>query len=345
MDRRSNDEQLLWAITDKAIKDAATTRSSQDEDCRETNRSLVAQANSSPSIARSGERNSILYHFTVCQSWTNSAIATRTVAALTASQARLAQPSVPRPDVVGFAISRTRARPSKLSYRSDDTTAQSWSTEIPKVISRSMIDILSPPSRDSTTTFTFTSRATTGARASGGDNWRTSTLSAADFPDETVGTFDPFADLSLEELKEKVAHPSTPPFKASRMALERRGLRDDVPALTAEGSAYRGDMNSGSFSAQKLDLPDKFNCALWLLDIPVGVTYHEIFCAVKTGAVFALHISPEDDDHERQAAKIVFSMSHSFLLLICFISHHWLIITNSLFLSVSGRRPRVEASS
>jgi hypothetical protein len=44
-----------------------------------------------------------------------------------------------------------------------------------------------------------------------------------------------------------------------------------------------------------------------MLKIPVGVAYHEIFTAVTTGAVFAVHINEADEDHDRQAAKIVFS--------------------------------------
>jgi hypothetical protein len=99
----------------------------------------------------------------------------------------------------------------------------------------------------------------------------------------------------------------TPPFKPSRMALEREGLVDDKLAFRIPNHPYKGDMNSGSYLAQVDNLPFGENCAYWITNIPQKTTETEIFAVIKTGAVRILHVNPPDATHETAAAKLVFS--------------------------------------
>jgi hypothetical protein len=113
-----------------------------------------------------------------------------------------------------------------------------------------------------------------------------------------------FAKMAAKREEED---PSLAAFKCSSMLLEQRGLCDTKPAVHVPVHPYKGDMSSRSFLAQIPDLDDVENCALWIENVPVDVAEAEFFKAIKTGAVWCLHINSADKDHPEQAAKLVFS--------------------------------------
>jgi hypothetical protein len=78
-----------------------------------------------------------------------------------------------------------------------------------------------------------------------------------------------------------------------------------------DGTNYRGDILSNSFKSQSRNLVDHLNCALWITGIPPSVTISEIFDIIRCGTVFALHLSPPNDDHPKSAAKLVFMTPES----------------------------------
>jgi hypothetical protein len=94
-------------------------------------------------------------------------------------------------------------------------------------------------------------------------------------------------------------------FRPSTMLLEKQGI---LPAREEDrsGTKYLGDKSSNSFRSQIRDLADHLNCSLWITGIPVSVTISEIFNFIRCGAVFALHLSPPNNDHPKIAAKLVF---------------------------------------
>jgi len=99
-------------------------------------------------------------------------------------------------------------------------------------------------------------------------------------------------------------------FRPSTMLLKKQGI---LPAREEDrsGTKYLGDKSSNSFRAQIRDLADHLNCSLWITGIPVSVTISEIFDFIRCGAVFALHLSPPNNDHPKIAAKLVFMTPES----------------------------------
>ncbi|EHL02981.1 hypothetical protein M7I_0952 [Glarea lozoyensis 74030] len=93
-------------------------------------------------------------------------------------------------------------------------------------------------------------------------------------------------------------------FRPSSMNQEQRGLID-----APRGSKYLGNQDSQSAAHQYDDCPDHLNHALWVMRIHRDAQLKEILDTVRTGGIFATHMSPAKNGHDSQAIKIVF-MTH-----------------------------------
>jgi hypothetical protein len=96
------------------------------------------------------------------------------------------------------------------------------------------------------------------------------------------------------------------PFRPNNMVLERLGVLGPSPSHELSDGNYLGKRHSPSNPREITGLPDWENCCLFLTKIPVEVTLQEIFSAIKTGAVFCLHINPPGGMHTTKAAKLAF---------------------------------------
>ena len=96
-------------------------------------------------------------------------------------------------------------------------------------------------------------------------------------------------------------------FRPTWLALKKRRPDNSKSLVRNPGQAYQGDMSSNSFVHQQVDgLPDRENCATWMVNIPVQVSEQEIFDKTRSGAVLCLYINQETDFHQTKAAKLVF---------------------------------------
>jgi hypothetical protein len=114
--------------------------------------------------------------------------------------------------------------------------------------------------------------------------------------------------LRLEAMQESLglASVQTPPsgrtFRPSMMALEKHGLVD----RPRRDSKYLGH----KFKEHRRTVPDALNCGLWLSFLDPMTTVEELFGVIRTGAVYALNITPPQDGYPTAAASVYF-MVHS----------------------------------
>lgn len=114
--------------------------------------------------------------------------------------------------------------------------------------------------------------------------------------------------LRLESMQESsgLAPIQTPPsgrtFRPSMMALEKYGLVD----RPSRDSKYLGH----KFKEHRHAVPDALNCGLWLSCLDPMTTVEELFGVIRTGAVYALNITPPQDGYPTAAASVYF-MAHS----------------------------------
>jgi hypothetical protein len=109
----------------------------------------------------------------------------------------------------------------------------------------------------------------------------------------------------------QVLAPST---KMVAIRNQQRTLRAQQAGGSSTGSSpivpnqpYQGGHPSHTNNRHHYDdLPDIINCALWVYNIPVSATTHDIFNTINVGAVASLHINPPDANHANKAAKLVF---------------------------------------
>ncbi|KAH9221391.1 hypothetical protein DL95DRAFT_519394 [Leptodontidium sp. 2 PMI_412] len=87
------------------------------------------------------------------------------------------------------------------------------------------------------------------------------------------------------------------------------GTNQQSPLRPFLNANYRGDTTSRYFMDQVPGLRDELNCAVWIEDLPVGITTEWFLEKVHTGAVFALHINESTTTQQNWAAKLVF-MTH-----------------------------------
>jgi hypothetical protein len=94
-------------------------------------------------------------------------------------------------------------------------------------------------------------------------------------------------------------------FRPSSMNQERRGLINPPG-----GNKYLGNQDSLSASLQVENCADEINCALFIVKIHPAASLKDILSTVRTGAIFAVHITPaKPPEYPTQAAKLVF-MKH-----------------------------------
>jgi len=86
------------------------------------------------------------------------------------------------------------------------------------------------------------------------------------------------------------------------MALEKRGLIN----RPRRESGYLGH----KFKEQQSAVPNALNCGLWLSGLDPMTTVEELFGVIRTGAVYALNITPPQDGYPTAAASVYF-MNHS----------------------------------
>ncbi|KAF4624192.1 hypothetical protein G7Y89_g13980 [Cudoniella acicularis] len=100
----------------------------------------------------------------------------------------------------------------------------------------------------------------------------------------------------------------SPAFKPTNMVLAKRGLATThlQHNLTTAGISYQGDLSSLSYRGQVDNLPDSQNCSLFIINLPLWVTYADLFAIIHVGSVYALNINAPDDKNPLQAAKLIF---------------------------------------
>ena len=92
-------------------------------------------------------------------------------------------------------------------------------------------------------------------------------------------------------------------------------MREDQKQNTKDQSLsskkYLGNVNTRGFKSQIRNLPGRYNCALWITNIPIEADYTDVLNAIHEGAVASLHLNSPNEEFHNQAAKLVFKEPES----------------------------------
>ncbi|CAG8980884.1 hypothetical protein HYALB_00013547 [Hymenoscyphus albidus] len=94
-----------------------------------------------------------------------------------------------------------------------------------------------------------------------------------------------------------------------RSGISRRGIQ--LEHLIPSHSEYLGDTRSKSYKAQVNHLADHLNCALYLTDIPLTITFDKVFDAIDCGTVVAIDIKEPAGIYTLKAADVIFTRPES----------------------------------